>query len=76
MIIVLVILLFIAFIAYAVIDHLNTMNILKESHAKIINKINEVLDGVKIFFTITMIDAISSAFDSKTDDEENDSEEV
>lgn len=67
---------FAVYVLYLVMDHYNTLNMLKESHKKIMDNINTVLDGVKTFFTITLIDSIASAFDSTPDDTDENSDEI
>lgn len=65
----------VVYVLYIVMDHMNTMKLLSESNNRIMNKINDVIDGVKTFFTVTLIDSISSAFDSTSDKDESEDTE-
>jgi len=49
-------------IIYLVVDSIVLDHEIKESHSRIMEKINGVIDGVKTFFTVTLVDKISSAF--------------
>jgi hypothetical protein len=56
-------------IGFYIYDYWNTGRVLRESHHRILGKINEIFDGVKSFLTVTFIDRFFSAAESELDDD-------
>lgn len=56
-------------IGFFVYEAFYASRVLEESNNRILDKINSLIDGVKTFFTVTLVEKFSSAFESdKSDD--------
>lgn len=57
-------------IAYFVYDTWAASKIVQESQNRILDKLNSLIDGVKTFFTVTLVERLSSPKDTESEDDD------